>query len=124
MLERTGAAVLTGLLRPRNGEDRGLPARARLLGGLAAWARRYWLALGCVVLPGLLATLYFALVASDVYISESRFVVREPDKPAATGLGLILKGIGFSNSGDELMATREYILSRDALAALDRDGAF
>jgi capsule polysaccharide export protein KpsE/RkpR len=31
-----------------------------------------------VLLPTLLAALYFGLMASDVYIAESRFVVRNP----------------------------------------------
>ena len=35
-----------------------------------------------VVVPTLVAILYFGFFASDVYISESRFVVRSPDKPA------------------------------------------
>ncbi|WP_228727376.1 hypothetical protein [Novosphingobium aureum] len=124
MHEGTGPAALARLLRRHAGAQGRAQSSAPALARLASLARRHWLAVICVVIPGLLAGVYFAFVASDVYISESRFVVREPDKPAATGLGLILKGIGFSNSGDELMATREYILSRDALAALDRKGGF
>jgi capsular polysaccharide transport system permease protein len=31
-----------------------------------------------VVLPTLIAVLYFGFIASDVYLSESRFVVRTP----------------------------------------------
>lgn len=58
------------------------------------------LALVTVVLPTALATAYFGFIASDVYISESRFVVRSPDKQTASGLGVLLKSAGFSNSGD------------------------
>lgn len=72
-----------------------------------------------VAVPTLLACLYFGLVASDVYISESRFVVRSPDKPATSGLGIILKTAGFTNAGDEVFAAEEYIKSRDALAAVN-----
>lgn len=75
-----------------------------------------------VVLPTLVAILYFGIFASDVYISESRFVVRSPDKPAATGLGVLLKSAGFTNAGDEIYAAQDYVLSRDALAALNRGG--
>ena len=75
-----------------------------------------------VAIPTLLAVLYFGLFASDIYISESRFVVRSPDKPAATGLGVLLKSAGFSNAGDEIYAAQDYVLSRDALAALNRSG--
>lgn len=76
-----------------------------------------------VILPTLAALVYFSL-ASDVYISQSRFVVRSPDKPASTGLGLILKTAGFSNAGDEVYAAQSFVLSADALRAINRDNAF
>lgn len=75
-----------------------------------------------VVVPTLLAMLYFGFLASDVYISESRFVVRSPEKPAASGLGFILKSAGFTNAGDEVLAAKDYITSRDALAKLNTGG--
>ena len=77
-----------------------------------------------VVVPTLLAMMYFGVFASDVYISESRFVVRSPDKPSTSGLGFLLKSSGFANAGDEIYASRDYVLSRDALSALNRNGAF
>lgn len=73
-----------------------------------------------VVAPTVLAVIYFGLLASDVYVSESRFVVRSPDKPAASGLGVLLKSAGFSNAGDEIFAAHEYVQSRDALKMLNR----
>lgn len=76
-----------------------------------------------VVVPTALAVLYFGLFASDVYVSESRFVVRSPDKPAASGLGVLLKSAGFSNAGDEIFAAHEFVKSRDALKVLNRNGA-
>jgi len=76
------------------------------------------------VIPTLLAILYFGIFASDVYISESRFLVRSPDKPATTGLGVLLKSTGFANAGDEIYAAHDYVLSRDALQALNRNNAF
>ena len=83
-----------------------------------------WLFLATVVVPTLAAILYFGFLASDVYVSESKFVVRSPDKPAASGLGVILKSAGFANAGDELYAAQSYATSRDALRAINRDGAF
>ena len=74
-----------------------------------------------VVLPTALAILYFGLFASDVYVSESRFVVRSPDKPSTSGLGVLLKSAGFSNAGDEIFAAHEYVKSRDALKDLNRN---
>lgn len=78
--------------------------------------------LATVVLPTFLATVYFGFLASDVYISQSQFVVRSPDKPAASGLGILLKSVGFSNAGDEIFITQDYVKSRDALRSLNEDG--
>ena len=79
--------------------------------------------LATVVAPTLAALLYFGLLASDVYISQSQFVVRSPDKPSTTGLGILLKNVGFSNAGDEIFITHDYVLSRDALNSLNEKGA-
>jgi capsular polysaccharide transport system permease protein len=76
-----------------------------------------------VVVPTILATFYFGLFASDVYVSESQFVVRSPDKPAATGIGVLLKSVGFSSAGDEIFVAQEYVKSRDALKALNEKEA-
>jgi capsular polysaccharide transport system permease protein len=83
-----------------------------------------WLFVALVVLPVLASVVYYGFVASDVYISESRFVVRSPEKPAASGLGVILKTAGFSNAGDELSAAQTFATSRDALQAINQNGAF
>jgi capsular polysaccharide transport system permease protein len=83
-----------------------------------------WLFIAVVVLPVVAAILYFGFLASDVYISESKFVVRSPEKPASSGLGIILKTAGFTNAGDEVYAAQSYANSRDALRAINRDGAF
>lgn len=77
-----------------------------------------------VVAPTLLATLYFGVIASDVYISESRFVVRTPEKSSGSALGLLLKNTGFSTNADESYTAQSAMISRDALRLLDRQGAF
>lgn len=82
-----------------------------------------WLFVFTVVIPTALSVIYFALIASDVYVSESRFVVRSPDKPSMTGLGVLLKSAAFSNAGDEIYAADDYIQSRDALRDLNHDGS-
>lgn len=71
-----------------------------------------------VVAPTLLASVYFGLWASEVYTSESSFVVRSPEKASASTLGVLLKGAGFSSARDESYTVQSYILSRDALAVL------
>jgi capsular polysaccharide transport system permease protein len=77
-----------------------------------------------VILPMIVALLYFGFLASDVYVSESKFVVRSPEKPAASGIGVILKSAGFTNAGDEVYAAQSYAASRDALKAINRGDAF
>lgn len=77
-----------------------------------------------VVLPTLLSILYFGFLSSNVYLSESRFIVRSPEKPMVSGVGMLLKGAGFSAAGDEIFAAQNFVTSRDALRALDRNGAF
>lgn len=73
-----------------------------------------------VVLPTLAAILYFGLIASDIYISEARFVVRSPERPTASPLGILLKGTGFTRSQDDSYTVQDFILSRDAMRVLDK----
>lgn len=82
-------------------------------------AKLGWLFYACVVLPTIFAFLYFVIFASDVYISEARFIVRSPNKPETTGFGVLLKTVGFSNAGDEIFAANDYLISRDALKDLN-----
>src|SRR5690606_8878921 len=56
---------------------------------------------------------------SDVYISESRFVIRSPERPSQTGLGALLQGTALSRSQDESYSVQDFMLSRDALKELD-----
>lgn len=72
-----------------------------------------------VIAPTLLAIIYFGLIASDVYLSESRFVVRSPERPVATGLDMLLKGAGFSRSQDDTYNVHDFMLSRDALRKME-----
>jgi len=72
-----------------------------------------------VALPTTLAVVYFGFIASDVYLSESRFVVRSPDRQVATGLGALLKGAGFSRAQDDSYTVHDYALSRDALKEIN-----
>lgn len=73
-----------------------------------------------VAIPTLLSSLYFGLIASDVYISESRFVVRSPSHQQQTGLGALLQGAGFSHSEEDTYMVHDFMQSRDALAELDK----
>jgi len=80
----------------------------------------FWLT---VVTPTLLGILYFGFFAEDVYVSESRFVVRSPEKPQKAGIGMLLGSAGFSTASEEVRAAQGYIESRDGLWALNADGS-
>ncbi|HLL17431.1 MAG TPA: hypothetical protein VK439_01500, partial [Rubrivivax sp.] len=76
-----------------------------------------------VAVPTLLAACYYGMLASDVYISESRFVVRSAARQASSGgLGAVLQGAGlsgFAKASDDAFAVNDFILSRDALTQLN-----
>jgi len=77
-----------------------------------------------VLLPTLFAGLYYGQIASDVYISESRFLVRNPQRPAQGGLGALLQGTAFSRAQDDTYSVHDFIRSRDALRELDEKLGF
>lgn len=77
------------------------------------------LLLVCVVLPTALSAIYFGLVASDIYISESKFVIRTPERQTSGPIGLILQGAGFARAQDDSFSVQEYVQSRDALKQVD-----
>ncbi len=86
--------------------------------------RRHLLFLLVVALPTLLAAFYFIFLASDIYVSESSFVVRTPNQKQSGGggLGAALLGAGLggvSQAQDDVYTVSQYIMSRDALQLLD-----
>jgi capsular polysaccharide transport system permease protein len=83
--------------------------------------RRRWFLL-FVVLPTLLATVYYGLIASDVYVSQSRFVIKAPgQKSMPTGtLANLIQTSGFGGGEQETKEVLDYIRSRNALADLQR----
>ena len=87
--------------------------------------RRHALFFTVVVIPTLLAALYYGFYATDIYISESKFVVRSPNqKSTGTGLSALLgaaggHGAGVGGASGEAATVTEYMTSRDALAKLE-----
>lgn len=77
-----------------------------------------------VLAPTFLAAVYFGLLATDIYISESRFVIRTPEKSSGSALGVILKSTGFATNSDESNTAQSAVLSRDALRILNQKEAF
>ena len=75
-----------------------------------------------VVFPTTLAIVYFAFLASDVYISESRFVVRSAGKSSVSPLGTLLSTGVLSSAGEDNYTVVDYVRSREALRESNRDG--
>jgi len=78
--------------------------------------------LAVVVLPFAVVAAYLLLAASDRYESETRFTVRDSGsttEPAALDLGSLIGSVGGSARQDAYVI-RDYILSYDLLARLDR----
>lgn len=72
----------------------------------------------CVVVPTISLSIYYGLIASDVYTSESKFVIRSPNQQSTSGLGMVLQNIGFSASSGDSYLVRDYLTSRDATQQL------
>lgn len=88
---------------------------------LLLWAKkRRWFLL-MVVLPTLLAALYYGLIASDIYISESRFVIKSPDqrRSQVSTLANLVQTTGLSGGQEQTNEVLTYVRSRDALKALE-----
>ena len=77
---------------------------------------------GLVIVPTLLATLYFGFLASEAYVSESRFIVRSPSKPNLSPLGMVLSGGNIVGASEESEAVTKFLGSRQALETINQDG--
>lgn len=82
--------------------------------------KRHRLLFATVVVPTFVSVLYYGCIASDVYISESQFVVRSSKQQASMGLGLFF-GSSFSSASNESHSVSAFMLSRDALKDLSQD---
>ena len=89
----------------------------------ATWLRkRRWFIL-FVVVPTLLATLYYGFIASDIYISESRFVIKSPDQKRSqmSTLANLVQTTGISAGQEQTNEVLTFVRSRDALRALEKN---
>lgn len=90
---------------------------------LLTWLeKRRWFAL-FVILPTLLAAIYYGFFASDIYVSESRFVIKSPDqkRSSMTSLANLIQTTGLSGGQEQANEVLEYVRSRDALQALEKN---
>lgn len=107
----------TSLPAPTEAEDKPRPS------ALAAWVKkRLWFII-CVIVPTLLAAAYYGVFASDIYISESRFVIKSPDqkRSSSSTLANLIQTTGLSGGQEQTNEVLAYVQSRDALKALEEN---
>jgi capsular polysaccharide transport system permease protein len=92
----------------------GAGAIGRFFGSLNIW---FWAIVG---LPTLLAGVYFFGIASDLYLSEVKFVVRGPSKGPVNAISAMLSSAG-ANVSEDTYAVHEYLMSRDAVRRLEQE---
>jgi capsular polysaccharide transport system permease protein len=73
-----------------------------------------------VVLPTLLAMIYYFMIATPRYVSEARFIVRSPSRVQPSTLGAALSGVGITSGATDAFAVHEYIDSRDGVRELNQ----
>ncbi|MBJ7483588.1 chain-length determining protein [Brevundimonas sp.] len=73
-----------------------------------------------VVLPTLIAAVYYLLIASPRYVSETQFVVRAANRSQPSSLGMALEGVGLSSTQTDAFTVHEYMTSRDAFKEVGR----
>jgi capsular polysaccharide transport system permease protein len=76
----------------------------------------FWAIVG---LPTLVAGTYYFAVASDLYLSEAKFIVRSPKPVQASGLGALLQSAGLTRAADDTSAVQDFVMSRDAVRKLE-----
>ena len=74
-----------------------------------------------VLLPTLLAAVYYTFIAAPIYQAEAQFVVRSAASQTVTaGLTSMIQGFGVTNSSSDSYSVAAYLLSRDALGELEK----
>jgi len=68
-----------------------------------------------------MAVAYFGFIASNIYVTESKFVIRGPQKLGVASMMDVFSKMGMAKSDEDSFAVREYILSRDAMKILNQD---
>lgn len=94
----------------------------RTAGGLVRWlATHKWFGI-FVILPTVLAILYYGLFASDEYVSESRFIIKSPGQRSSqvSSLASLIQTTGLTTGQEQTSEVLDYLRSRAALNDLMR----
>jgi capsular polysaccharide transport system permease protein len=84
--------------------------------------RSFWLPVSlavAILVPTLLASIYYGLIAADQYVSEARFAVRTSEQQAADVLGMVTGMPGATVVSDSYIVT-DYVGSREMVEALEK----
>ena len=109
-------------LLPNFPNDAQLHERPLRMRNVESFLRRHRWFMLFVALPVALALLYYGLIASDQYISESRFVVKSPGQRGGqvSTLANLIQTTGLSRGQEETNTVLDYIRSRNALSDLQK----
>lgn len=77
-----------------------------------------------VIVPSVLGVVYYVGIATDQFESRSTFTVFSNEGRSSIALETLIGGIPGSASTRDTLAVREYALSRDMLAKLDKEHQF
>ena len=121
--KRKGAAKLRRYNLPENEQAAMAFARDRNL-DLTAQSRRRKITflsfIPCVVVPVLLAVVYFGWIAADRYAVETKFSIRSPSGPSPSDIVGLVSGVSSSGSTDvDSYIVADFIESRDLLDRLE-----
>ena len=86
----------------------------KLFGSLNIW---FWAIVG---LPTLVAGVYYFAIASDLYLSEAKFIVRSPKQVQTSSIGALIQSTGLARAVDDTAVVEDFIMSRDAVRRLER----
>ncbi|HMD66981.1 MAG TPA: hypothetical protein VKG22_10090 [Stellaceae bacterium] len=78
----------------------------------------FWAIVG---LPTLVAGVYYFAIASDLYLSEAKFIVRSPKQVQTSSIGALLQSTGLGRAVDDTAVVEDFIMSRDAVRKLERE---
>jgi capsular polysaccharide transport system permease protein len=88
---------------------------------LAPALRKHLWLITSVVIPTLVAVVYYALIAAPIYVSSAQFIVKNSTQSSSlSGMGQFLQSVGVTVSASDAYSVDAYITSRDALAELEK----
>lgn len=85
---------------------------------LRRWLLKYRSALLLLWLPTALTAIYYLLIASDLYASQATFVVHSQTRAQISPLNSLLQTTGIGHAQNEVYSVNEFLVSRDAVKAL------